>query len=261
MHLLWCYLLTLGLAPFPPRPTPLLTRPALAEQRVRINDTLVLVMSRPYCYYSAWDKVPTTLWQHAELHGRRGYRQVLDERPFFCSSAGLAARSRTEALSFFVWALGDRQPPCGMTGPLQSLNYRNFDVLTWDVRYKTVGDLVTQSLETLSPYDHPEGFTGGSHPSLLEPYHLLPYWLAREQSRVVRTHRLPSTRQFDRYLALILDPGFDRLLRPAYCPLLARLLRTYQTCPMPPATARQVAQAQRMLAQARNRKSTTLAAP
>ena len=228
------------------------SRPELpARQEVRVNDTLVLVLSRPYCQYRAGDKVPATLWQHAELQGRRGYRQVLDEPPFFCSSVGLAARSYTEALSLFVWAMGDQPPPCRMSGPLQSLHYRRFDVLSWDVRYKTRGDLVTQSLETLSPYDHPEGFAGGRHPSLLEHYHLLPYWLAREQSRVIRTHRLPSTLQFDRYLSLILDPGFDRLLRPAYRPLLARLLRTYQACPMPPTTARRLAQARRKLALAR----------
>ena len=248
MRFLCYYLLALGLTPLSAYPVPLPTRLMADEQRVRVNDTLVLVLSQPYCHYRTSDEVPATLWQHAELHGRRGYRQVLDKRPFFYSSIGLAASSRTEALCVFIWAMGDEQPPCGMTGPLQLLNYRRFDVLTWDVRYKTQGDLVTESLETLSPYDHPEGFAGGSHPSLLEPYHLLPYWLAREQSRVVRTHRLPPTLQFDRYLTLILNPGFDRLLRPAYRPLLARLLRAYQACPMPPATARRLAQARRALA-------------
>jgi hypothetical protein len=57
----------------PPRALP-------RKHYLRVNDTLMLVVSRPYTTFTTPTRATATwLWQRAELRGRRGYRQLLDD--------------------------------------------------------------------------------------------------------------------------------------------------------------------------------------
>lgn len=227
------------------------------SQRLRINDTLVLVVSRPYGTFTTYDRsTPTWLWQRAELRGRRGYRQQLTDGrgDDLCTLYGARAGAGGTLLRLSFWRDSHDLPPRHPATPLIE-NDDAFACLVWDVRYRTWGWFYNADLAELGARnDGPPGFTGmafgftgGFYEGCDERglYYLLPHWIAAEQARVRRTHRLPPPARLAAYLEQA--EGHDRL-RPAYRPLLARLLRAYAACPPPPAAvARRLAAARRAL--------------
>ena len=221
-------------------------------QRWALNDTLALVLSQPYGRFTTVDQPAATLWRRAVLHGRRGYTQLLDKDPLFYSSAGMATSARQGVLRLCVWRNLDSPPPRSGGAPVL-LAYSDFVYLTWDVRFRTWAVYLTQDLEELPTLDQRVGFVGGYHAGQGATYYLLPHWLARERARALRTHRLPPAKQLAAYLRLSRDTAatFGGLLPRPYRPLLGQVLRAYAACPMPRATARQVAQARQALAAGR----------
>lgn len=229
------------------------------RQRLRVNDTLMLVVSRPRATFATYGhKTPTWLWQHAELRGRHGYHQVLSKDEL-CSLYGTWVSPRGELLCLAFWRDFDEQLPEGCPRPRQPLwleHDKAFACPVWDVRYRTWTEFYDANFREMDPIGDDVfgfqgsayGFTGGRYRGT-GPYYLPPTWLAQEQARVRRTHRLPPAPRLAIFLALT-NVKTSPLTSPAYRPLLARLLRAYAACPMPAATARQVTQARQALARA-----------
>lgn len=269
----WWILLVGGLAlagSQPSRAQRRLARPlALPQhQHLRVNDTLTLEVSRPLAFFTVWRAVepapalgrPGTrvLWGRAALRGRRGYYEVLDANAPYCTLYLAAVSRQGDVLALSCWSDIDRQAPLARAHLLDTVSVQRnqeFGYGYWDVRYRTWGLLLGADLQELPPPQEADevyafelsvvGFTGGTYRG--RAYHLLPYWLAREQARVRRTRRLPTAP----YLANFLDLAYEvrgGRLAPPYRPLLAHLLRAYAACPQPPATARQVLAARQALA-------------
>lgn len=226
---------------------------SVAQYQVqRLNDTLRLILSQPHCRYHTKTGTIITVWKRAELRGRC-YRQVLRTSftgPIFFASVSVAAGQG--ALRLLQWRYLDEIPPCSDKTPLRPLpgpEGPEFGYATWDVRYRLWTDLVTADLEALPSRDERVGFVGGYHPDQEQIYHLLPYWLAREQARVKRTRRLPPTQLLNRYLDLSRDTAtvYGGLLGRPYRPLLVRLLHAYESCSASQATKHRLRQTRQML--------------
>jgi hypothetical protein len=218
----------------PPKQVPL-----PRSQRVRVNDTLALIFSRPYGRFTVAER-PTLLWGRAVLHGRRGYRQDLaDGLLDLYSARSVVVHHRPDVLHIERWR--KPSPPALEAGQPPALDYRDFVYYAWDVRYRTNTTYLDADLAELPIREYGDFLRDPD--TQVHAYHLPPYWLTRERARARRTRRLPQAHRLAQYLAL------SRCIETAYYPQLTRLLQAYAACPMPAATARQVAQAQRTLAQ------------
>lgn len=231
---------------------------------LRVNDTLMLVVSRPYTTSTTPARATATwLWQRAELRGRRGYRQLLDDGSGEELSTLYGARSdaRGTLVRLSFWRDPHHLPPRYPARLRLGENDESaFACVVWDVRYRTLTWFYDANLDELdsqsdeNPFGFKNtafGFTGGRYNDYYEQgvFYLLPHWIAAEQARVRRTHRLPAPARLAAYLGLAEASIAGAIQPPPYRLLLARLLRAYAACPMPAATARQVAQAQRTLTQ------------
>lgn len=239
-----CLLVAANLAFVPARgavgPPPLPEQvPLPRRQRVRVNDTLALVFSQPYGRFTVLG-CPTLLWGRAVLHGRRGYRQDLaDGQLELYSARSVVVHHRPDVLHIESWR--KPSPPALAAGHPPALDYQDFVYYAWDVRYRTYAIYLDADLAELPMREYRDFLQNPDNQ--VNAYHLPPYWLLRERAHTRRTHRLPPANRLAHYLVL------SHSLETAYRPQLTRLLRAYAACPMPAATARQLAQARRTLAQ------------
>jgi hypothetical protein len=274
MHYLRCYLLllvpTLSAASsrlYAPTQTSALPH----YQRLRVNDTLVLEVSRPLARFGMWQpgagdppmraRPTTVLWGRAALRGHRGYYEVLHPYVPYCTLYRTVVSGRGDVLALTYWNDLDNKAPRARTHPRDTVwvtRSKDLGYTYWDVRYRTWSQLLGDDLQELpAPLEAEEvvgfegsvvGFAGGTYQG--RSYHFLPYWLTHELARVRRTRRLPPAPRLDAFLGLAYDGSGVRLTRP-YRPLLTQLLRAYTACPQSSTTARQVAEAQQVMAASR----------
>lgn len=162
----------------PPRVLP-------TKHYLRVNDTLVLVVSRPYTTFTTFTtsgrETPTWLWQRAELRGRRSYRQRLDDGSGsgsdFVTLYGARAGAGGTLLRLSYWRDPHQLPPRHPAPHNLDDNDAAFACLVWDVRYRTWGwfydanlrELDAQSDETPAGFNNTAfGFIGGHYEDYYE---------------------------------------------------------------------------------------------
>lgn len=234
-------------------PRPLHSRLATptAKQQVRrwrVNDTLVVEFSHPQGTFKTPSNKSSTLWGRAVLRGQRGYSWLLEPGLLY-TLYGVAVAPRGGAIRVAgFWPGEDGKKLSRLPKPVQ-LFPDDFIYRVWDIKYHTLAWYVSADLRELDTRDDGFGFVGG--PWEEGVYYLLPHWLAQEQARLARTHRLPPTKQLAAYLEACSPDGKQVgwiINPPPYRSLMVKLLHAYQAYPMPPATARRLVKTLHLLA-------------
>jgi hypothetical protein len=222
--------------------------------RWRISDTLELECSRPVAtFVTEAQATPQTVWTQLALRGRRGWYRLLAENSYWTL---YHASVTSDGRLFQLPTVGvEDQIGHGRHLAKKPLKVSEDDLFynTYDVPHLTWTQYLDEELNELPAREIEADYQGGEFDD--KTYYPLPYWLDQEQTRLQRTHRLPTSDQLAAYLELSQDTArFTGRLGPSYRPLLANLLRAYQPYAMSPDTARLLTEAVRSLTVPTSRK-------